>query len=108
MIVWGTLTTQCSDSDAPARWPWVLATVGIAAALATFMIDSWRALPDGRTAVLKVLPTRFRWTLFWPALVLMASPALHRMRNLADRLPSGPSYRTRASAPRRQPGSLVN
>ena len=46
-------------------------------ALAVFMIDAWRALPDGRDAVLQVLPTTFNWPLFWVALLLMASPALH-------------------------------
>jgi hypothetical protein len=47
-------------------------------ALAVFMIDAWRALPDGRDAVLQVLPTTFNWPLFWVALLLMASPALHQ------------------------------
>ena len=43
------------------------------------MIDAWRALPDGRDAVLQVLPTTFNWRLFWVALLLMASPALHHV-----------------------------
>ena len=43
------------------------------------MIDAWRALPDGRDAVLQVLPTTFNWPLFWVALLLMASPALHQL-----------------------------
>jgi hypothetical protein len=43
------------------------------------MIDAWRALPDGREAVLQVLPTTFNWPLFWVALLLMASPALHQV-----------------------------
>ena len=43
------------------------------------MIDAWRALPDGRDAVLQVLPTTFNWPLFLVALLLMASPALHRV-----------------------------
>ena len=46
------------------------------------MIDSWRALPDGRDAVLQVLPTTFNWPLFWVALLLMALPALHQVAYL--------------------------
>ena len=88
MILWGTLATQSgygadigpSAPRAPwARWPWALACAGIVLALAVFMIDTWRALPDGRDAVLQVLPTTFNWPLFWAALLLMASPALHQV-----------------------------
>ncbi len=85
MILWGTLATQSDDgadnaSGAPgAPWAWALAGVGIVLALAVFMIDAWRALPDGRDAVLQVLPTAFNWPLFWVALLLMASPALHQV-----------------------------
>ena len=43
------------------------------------MIDAWRALPQGRNAILQVLPTTFNWPLFWMALVLMASPVLHHV-----------------------------
>jgi hypothetical protein len=78
MILWGTLATQSDDAATTARWSWALAFVGIALALAVFMIDAWRALPDGREAVLRVLPTTFNWSLFWVALLLMASPALSR------------------------------
>ena len=79
MILWGTLATLSSDSATDARWAWPLAGLGIALALAVFMIDAWRALPDGREAVLRVLPTRFNWPLFGVALLLMASPAVHRV-----------------------------
>jgi hypothetical protein len=77
MIVWGTLATQCDEAASDARWPWALGWVGIALALAIFMIDAWRALPGGRNAVLQVLPTTFNWPLFVVALLLMASPALY-------------------------------
>ena len=73
MILWGTLATQSDDGATDARWAWALACVGIVLALAVFMIDAWRALPDGRDAVLQVLPTTFNWPLFWVALLLMAS-----------------------------------
>ena len=82
MILWGTLVTQAGERAGdvpPARWAWVLGGVGIVMALAVFMIDAWRALPGGRDAVLQVLPTRFNWPVFWVALLLMASPALHRV-----------------------------
>jgi len=77
MILWGTLATQSSDGVSDARWPWAAGWVGIVVALAVFMVDAWRALPNGRDAVLRVLPTTFNWRLFWIALLLMASPALH-------------------------------
>jgi hypothetical protein len=76
MILWGTLVTQSDDGATGPRWPWALGWVGIVLALAVFMTDAWRALPDGRDAVLKVLPTTFNWPLFWLALLLMALPAL--------------------------------
>jgi hypothetical protein len=53
------------------------------------MIDAWRALPDGRDAVLQVLPDDFNWPLFWVALLLMASPVLH-LAHTARRCASGP------------------
>jgi hypothetical protein len=76
MILWGTLATQLDDGATAARWPRASGCVGIVLALAAFTIDSWRALPEGRDAVLQVLPTTFQWPLFWVALLLMASPAL--------------------------------
>jgi hypothetical protein len=79
MIVWGTLATQWGDRASDARWPGALGGVGIALALAVFTIDAWRALPDGRDAVLQVLPKTFNWPLFLVALLLIASPALHRV-----------------------------
>jgi hypothetical protein len=79
MIVWGTLATQSRDQVTDARWTWALACGGIVLALAVFMVDTWRALPDGRDAVLQVLPTTFNWPLFWVALLMMASPALHQV-----------------------------
>ena len=91
MILWGTLATQSDDRATEARWAWALASLGIAMALAIFMIDAWRALPHGRDAVMQVLPTAFHWSLFWVALVLMASPVLHRVAFLHVR--TGPPSR---------------
>ena len=79
MIVWGTLATQ-SDDGASERWTWALASFGVALALGVFMIDAWRALPQGRDAVLQVLPTTFNWPVFWVALVLMAAPLASAFR----------------------------
>jgi hypothetical protein len=81
MIVWGTLATQSGDETTEAPQAWVLGGAGIVLALAVFMTDAWRALPDGRDAVLQVLPATFNWPLFWLAVLLMASPVLHSMRN---------------------------
>src|SRR5687767_6621601 len=79
MILWGTLSTQSRDAATDVRWAWALGSVGILLALAVFMSDAWRVLPDGRDAVLQVLPTTFNWPLFLVALLLMASPALHQV-----------------------------
>jgi hypothetical protein len=79
MILWGTLVTQSADDATNVRWTWALGWVGIMLALAVFMIDAWRALPHGRDAVLRVLPTTFNWPLFWAAVLLMASPVLHQL-----------------------------
>ena len=80
MIVWGTLATRSGADDAVnTPWTWTLAWAGIVVALAVFMIDAWRALPQGRDAVLRVLPTTFNWPLFSVAVLLMASPALQHI-----------------------------
>ena len=85
LILWGTLATQSRGGAIGARWSrsaWVLGGVGTVLALGVFMIDAWRALPDGRDAVLRVLPTTFNWPLFWMALLLIAAPALHQLASL--------------------------
>jgi len=85
MIVWGTLETQSRDGVPAARWSWALGWIGIVVALCVFMIDAWRALPNGRDAILQVLPTTFNWPLFLLALLLMASPALHQVALLSTK-----------------------
>jgi hypothetical protein len=79
MILWGTLTTQAEDVASGGRWPWAFGSVGIFMALTVFMIDAWWVLPNGRDALLQVLPETFNWPLFWVALLLMALPALHQI-----------------------------
>ena len=87
MIVWGTIATQSDDDTTDARWAWVSASAGIALALGIFMIDAWRALPDGREAILRVLPTTFNWPLYGVALLLMALPALQQVAVLPAKKP---------------------
>jgi len=84
MILWGTLATQMSDDAVSCRWASALGWVGVMLALAVFMIDAGRALPNGRDAVLQVLPKTFNWPLFLVALLLMASPALHRLASAGE------------------------
>ena len=82
MIVWGTIATQSDHDGAEPRSTWALASAGIALALGVFMIDAWQALPQGREAILQVLPTQFNWLPFWVAVLLMTSPVLHRIAML--------------------------
>jgi hypothetical protein len=84
MIIWGTLTTQAGEPAPNARWSWALGFVGILIALGVFMVDAWRALPDGREAILQVLPTTFNWPVFLVALLLMSLPALQQVAGLAS------------------------
>ena len=95
MILWGTLATQSRDDATDARWTWALGSVGIVLALAVFMIDAWRALPQGRDAVLQVLPNAFNWPLFAVALLLMAAP-----------LASAFAFRLRRDGPARSTSSV--
>jgi hypothetical protein len=74
MLLWGTFATQSRDDVTHSGWSWALGVVGIVLALVAFMIDAWHALPNGRAAVLQVLPTTFNWPLFGAALLLMATP----------------------------------
>ncbi|HEX4346809.1 MAG TPA: hypothetical protein VHZ73_04515 [Vicinamibacterales bacterium] len=87
MIVWGTLASQ-SDDARSERWVWAACSLGAVVALAVFTIDAWRALPDGRDAVLRVLPTRFNWPLFLLALLLMALPAARQLLRAARMIAS--------------------
>jgi hypothetical protein len=79
MILWGTLATQSADAATRARWTLVFGCAGILLALAIFMLDSSRALPGGRDAILRVLPTSFNWPLFGVAWLLIASPSLRQV-----------------------------
>jgi hypothetical protein len=88
LIAWGTLATQSDERGADARWAWALASIGSGLALAVFMVDAWRALPHGRDAVLRALPTSFNWPLFSVALLLIALPVLHQVARRSRRATS--------------------
>jgi hypothetical protein len=80
MIVYGTLATQWQDripATRLTRASWGVSMAGILLALAVFMADSIRALPEGLDAVRQVLPTAFNWPVFGAALLLMATPLAH-------------------------------
>lgn len=99
MIVWGTLVTQAGDrlaEDSNARWTWAMAALGCVLALGVFMTDALRALPGGREAILRVLPSAFNWPLFSIALALMATPVAHLV---SQRLPSPATQSTSGSRP---------
>ena len=85
LVLWGTLATQSDAPGTDARWAWGLASVGSTLALAVFMVDAWRALPNGRDAVLRVLPTAFNWPLFSVALLLIALPVAHQVTSRSRR-----------------------
>lgn len=87
MIIWGTLETQSRDGATAARRTWTFAAAGIVLALSVFMIDAVRRLPDGREAVVQVLPTTFNWPLFVVALLLMAVPALQQLASITMKKP---------------------
>jgi hypothetical protein len=77
MIAWGTLATQWPDRAAAAGLTpavWISSAIGIVLALGVFMADALIALPHGRDAVTRVLPTSFNWPLFAVAVLLMACP----------------------------------
>ena len=77
MIAWGTLVTQWPHRIGATRFTrasWAVSWTGILLALAVFMADSIRAMPEGVDAVRHVLPTTFNWPVFVAALLLMATP----------------------------------
>ena len=84
MILWGTVASQGGEPAHAPRWPWAVGGVGVVLALAVFMVDASRALPHGREAVLRVLPTTFNWPLFSVSLLLIAFPALAEARRAAE------------------------
>ena len=79
MVAWGTLATQFTDGPsgsraARGRGPLLaLGGVGIALALAVFMVDSLRTITQGRD-VREMLPGPFNWPVFCVALACMAMP----------------------------------
>jgi hypothetical protein len=79
MVVGGTLLAWREGGGHPT-WPCRLSlgagALGVALALAVFMVDAARALPRGEAAIRQVLPVRFGWGWFLLACALMAVPVL--------------------------------
>jgi hypothetical protein len=77
MIFWGTLASQ-SEVRSKAGWTpallWLLTLCGVMLALYVFMADSISVAGQGTAALRNVFPTRFKWSLFRVALLLMAAP----------------------------------
>ena len=79
MVLWGTLVTQFEHTPPAALSNvrvWSLAFIGMAMALYVFMTDALRVADQGVSVISNVLPTEFNWTLFLPALLLMATPVI--------------------------------
>jgi DMSO/TMAO reductase YedYZ heme-binding membrane subunit len=77
MIGLGTLLTQCvlpSSLPRMERNAWLLAGVGVLAALYTFMAEAIVLLPEGEAAIRSLLPSTFQWPLFLTALTFMSAP----------------------------------
>jgi hypothetical protein len=77
MILGGSLVAvgdQPEDPLWPRRRSSRAAAGGALVAVAVFMVDALRALPDGATAVQRTLPTGFLWGPFAGALALMTIP----------------------------------
>ena len=70
--------TQSGDRTRPSflSVPWALGALGIVLALYVFMSDAIQSLPLGQEATRQVLPTSFKWPLFWLSLALMAAPVV--------------------------------
>lgn len=77
MIVWGTLATQLEPRPASKVSSVTLGSIclaGVMLALYVFMADALRVVGQGSEVIRQVLPTQFNWSLFLPALVMMAVP----------------------------------
>ena len=77
MIIWGTLVTQAAPIYRPPVWYyWALFAAGILLALYVFMADAIHLNDKSVESMRRLLPTRFNWWLFTPALFLIASPLI--------------------------------
>jgi hypothetical protein len=89
MIVWGTLASQYEHHfERPFRteWKvWLLNFTGMALALYVFMEDALRVAHHGEASLRTMLPSRFNWSLFVIALLLMAAPILYCGRQIRQR-----------------------
>ena len=88
MILWGTLAIAFETPRPPSHiaWKsWSLCLAGMLLALGVFMADNLRVLDGGVNAWRKVLPTKFNWSLFCAALLLLAAPVIENLLWIARR-----------------------
>jgi hypothetical protein len=79
MIAWGTLATQFESrpaSKVSSATLWSICFAGMLLALYVFMVDALRVAGQGTEVIRNVLPTQFNWSLFLPALAMMAAPVV--------------------------------
>jgi hypothetical protein len=87
MIAWGVITVLTPEAGAfPAsKAVWAVCAAGVVIALYVFMEETLKAAGHGSEAVRKVLPVRFNWPLFIPALGLMSMPILQAAVRFSNR-----------------------
>jgi hypothetical protein len=88
LVVGGTLVTQFNETEWrvwPKRGALVLSGLGTVLAWYVFMHDALRAFLQRIPGTRDVLPTRFPWTLFVPALCLMAASIVDAGRQVWSR-----------------------
>src|SRR5258708_40208151 len=89
MLSWGTLsicTAEPRTSESVPWKSWTLNFIGISLALYTFMVDAIRVSSQGIEGLRNLLPTRFNWSLFALALLLMAAPAIRLCWHIRKRV----------------------
>lgn len=101
MIAGGTLVTQLDRPGRPV-WPgrlaWTLNGAGACLALGVFMGDAIPVAGRGASALQALLPVRFNWPLFIPALLLMAAPVVDTVLQMRARRPCIPGVECRDPA----------
>ena len=88
MIVFGTVVSQCDESDRPI-WPGRFASgmgiAGVALGLYVFMADAIHTADKSETSLRNLLPVSFHWPLFLVALAWLVVPVLDVCRKIWKR-----------------------